>query len=150
MPGRQLRFPPLLFHGERVPGPRQGDLDLLLPVARLQGQEVGSSLREIRFSPGDCHLERVRIQPEQNLAGRDALILSDQHFLNRARHPGADRRLACLDVCVVGADIAAAVEVDDQDHQHRDQRHDDQKDQPAQCTLPRDGRNDGERLVETR
>ncbi len=83
--------------GEIGPGQRGG-----IRQRRLAG--LGGGNRGIGLS--DLQLERFGIDPEQQVAGLDVLVLLDEHLDNLPADLGADRHLVEVDIGIVGRNLA--------------------------------------------
>ena len=108
------------------------------PILRAQGREIGAHDRHLRVGFGDRHFERRGIDPEQQCAGRDRLVVAHPHLDHAPGDLGADGDDVRLDVGVVGLDVAPAGGIEVERCQPGDDRHADEKD--GAKPLPPDAR----------
>ncbi len=112
---------------------RHHDLGLLLAIAGLLGQDAVAGGPELRLGLGERQAEGLRVDLEEQLPGRDMVIVGDGDGLHLAGDLGADGGDVGLHIGVVGRHIARArdVEVSAADQQRERPEDQQQRPQPA-------------------
>ena len=100
------RFPSRILTLVEVRGSaRRLELGQLLAIGGLELVDLETRAGEPRLGLIDGDLVRLRIDPEQQLAPLDALIVLDGDFHHLAGNPGVDRLLRCADEGIVGRNV---------------------------------------------
>ena len=91
-------------------------LDVLTLGAPLRAQaaNLGALDLDVRFDLGERQPVRRIVEPVEKLAARDALVLADRDLDDRAAQFGGDIDAVALDVGVVGLDVAAGAQPEEQ------------------------------------
>ncbi len=111
------RRPALAQRGEAVTvGPGQGGLAARDGYLGLGARDLrfiqtqgGLELGQFGLGARDGGVEIAHVEPRQQLAGLDRLVVAEQHFRQRAGHAAGHRRHVAPDVGVLGRRVHLAV-----------------------------------------
>ncbi|KIT90179.1 hypothetical protein QU40_00300, partial [Staphylococcus aureus] len=104
-------------------------------IADLVGVELHLRGRDRRLGLRNRDPIGLGIDPEEQVAGLDRLVLLHAHFDDAARHVGRDRALVLLDIGIVGRDAVAAGEVEIAHDRQQDGRHAEHQQRAQQAAL---------------
>ena len=107
----------------------------LLEYADLQVGEFDLRRFQLALREGEGDVIGLGIDVEERIADLDLLPLDNMHGGDRAGDLRRDERLVRADIGVVGRDIAAAAQPPAETERERDERNDDEHDEPTDTAL---------------